>query len=140
MSKSAINIFLYGLFMDESLLASKDVHPTESAIGYVDGFRLHIGQRATLLPEPHSRAYGVLMQVSPDDVAALYSEPSVADYVPESVTVELEDGSRVEATCYNLPGDKLAGANKAYAESLLELATRLGFPDSYLGQIRQARE
>ena len=29
--------------------------------------------------------------------------------------VELMDGTKVEATCYNLPADKVAGANKKYA-------------------------
>lgn len=139
MSKSEIYVFFYGLFMDESLLASKDVQPSESAIGYVAGFRLHIGQRATLLPDAHGRAYGVLMKVSLADVTALYSEPSVSDYTPEPVTVELMDGSKIEATCYNLPADRLTGANRAYADSLLNLATGLGFPDDYLEQIRRAR-
>ena len=67
-------------------------------------------------------------------------EDSVADYLPEPVTVELMDGTRVEANCYNLPGDKVPGANKVYADSLLNVANRLGFPDSYLDQIRKARK
>ena len=78
-------VFFYGLFMDESLLAAKGVRPTESTIGYVDGFGLHIGKRATLLSEANSRAYGVLMKITSEEVAALYSEQSVADYIAEPV-------------------------------------------------------
>lgn len=44
--------------------------------------------------------------------------------------------TKVEATYYNLPGDKVTGKNKDYAESLLKLATRLDLPDSYLDEIR----
>jgi hypothetical protein len=138
MNTNAIMVFFYGLFMDESLLASKGIRPTESAIGYVDGFRLHIGKRATLLPEANSRAYGVLMKITAEEVAALYSEQSVADYIAEPVVVELAGDTRVSAVCYNLPAARLAGTSPEYAAALLTLATRLGLPDSYLRHIRKA--
>ena len=131
-------VFFYGLFMDESLLASKGVRPTESTIGYVDGFGLHIGKRATLVPEADSRAYGVLMKITSEEVAALYSEQSVADYIAEPVVVKLPGDSRVSAVCYNLPAARLAGTNPEYAAALLALATKLGLPDNYLGHIRKA--
>ena len=136
MNTNEINVFFYGLFMDESILASKDVRPTETTIGYVDGFNLHIGKRATLLREPKSRAYGVLMKITSEDAAALYSEPSVADYVAEPVVVILPGDVEVSAVCYNLPAAKLTGTNPAYAAALLTLATRLRMPDSYLDHIR----
>ena len=133
-----MRVFFYGLFMDESLLAAKGIVPSEANLGFVDGYGLRIGERATLVRRPGSRAYGVMMDIAPGEAAELYAEDSVADYLPEPVIVELMDGKQVEATCYNLPGDKVTGANKKYAESLLEVATRLNFPDSYLDQIRQA--
>jgi hypothetical protein len=138
MNTNAIMVFFYGLYMDESLLGSMGAHPTEATIGYVDGFRLHIGKRATLLPEAGSRAYGVLMQITPEEVAALYSEQSVAAYVAEPVVVRMPGDVCVPATCYNLPGAMLTGTNPEYATALLALATRLGFPDSYLEHIRKA--
>ncbi|HSD68411.1 MAG TPA: gamma-glutamylcyclotransferase family protein [Woeseiaceae bacterium] len=138
MSTNETKVFFYGLFMDESLLASKGVHPTERTIGYVDGYGLRIGKRATLLPQANSRAYGVLMTIASEDVAALYSEPSVADYVAEAVVVTLPGAIKVSAVCYNLPAAKLAGTNPEYAAALLALATRLGLPDTYLAHIRNA--
>jgi hypothetical protein len=138
MDTDQLRVFFYGLFMDESLLISKGVHPTEPAIGYVDGFRLHIGQRATLLPEANCRAYGVLMRIDSEDAAALYSEKSVADYVGEAVLVTLPGGTQVSAICYNLPAAKLTGRNPEYATALLALATRLELPDSYLERIKAA--
>ena len=124
--------------MDESLLASKGVCPMESTVGYVDGFGLHIGKRATLRPEADGRAYGVLMKITSEEAAALYSEQSVADYVAEPVVVKLPGDIQVSAVCYNLPAAKLAGTNPEYAAALLMLATKLGLPDSYLGHIRNA--
>ena len=131
-------VFFYGLFMDESLLASKGVHPTESTIGYVDGFGLHIGKRATLLPEENCRTYGVLMKINSEDAAALYSEQSVADYVAEPVVVKLSGNTEASAICYNLPAARLEGTNPEYAAALLALATKLGLPDTYLGHIGNA--
>ena len=137
MTVEDVTVFFYGLFMDESLLASKGVSPSNATVGYVDGYRLRIGRRATLLPDDASRAYGVLMTLRAEDVRVLYSDQTVADYVSESVSVVLPDGTVEPAVCYNLPGHKLEGANPGYAKALLVLATRLGLPDDYLRQIRE---
>ena len=134
-----MKVFFYDLFMDERWLARKGVEPSEVSIGRVAGYGLRIGERATLVRRPGSHAYGVMMNIAPSEAAELYAEDSVADYVPEPVIVELMDGTRVDATCYNLPGEKVTGANKEYAQSLLDLATRRECPDSYLDQIRQSR-
>ena len=138
MGTNTVSVFFYGLFMDEALLASKGVRPTEATTGHVDGFSLHIGERATLLPEADSRAYGVLMRITSEDAATLYSDPSVADYVAEPVVVKLPGNIAVPAVCYNLPAASLTGTNPEYAAALLRLANKLGLPESYLEQIRNA--
>ena len=130
-------MFFYGLFMDQSLLASMGINASKGTVGYVQGYRLHIGKRATLVRDDANRAYGVLMTLPAADVRALYSDVSVADYVSEPVSVVLADGTVEPAACYNLPTRKLAGANPEYANSLLALAARLGLPDDYLQQIRE---
>lgn len=125
--------------MDEQLLAKKGIQPSSKVVGYVEGFELRIGERATLVRED-CRAYGVVMEIVKQEAAALYSEASVADYEPEPVTVTLVDGTLADAICYNLPMDKVAGTNKDYATLLLELAKDLDFPRSYLDEIRQASQ
>lgn len=132
MSPEEVAVFFYGLFMDDSLLTSKGLSPSGASVGYVDGYRLRIGRRATLAAEPTGRAYGVLMILRADDVRILYSDESVADYVSESVQVTLPGGTVETAACYNLPEHKLEGANPEYANALLILAAKLGFPDEYL--------
>lgn len=134
-----MGVFFYGLFMDESVLAAKGIMPSEVKLGFVGGYGLRIGERATLVRRPDSRVYGAMMDIAPSEATELYAQESVADYPPEPVTVEFMDGTQVEATSCGLPGDKVTGANKEYAESLLDVATRPGFPDNYLDQIRQAR-
>ena len=131
-----MNVFFYGLFMDLALLAEKGIEPRSMAVGFVDAYELQIGERATLVPTANARAYGVTMDISSDDIRTLYSENSVADYVAESVVVELVDG-RVDALAYILPAGEIPGANKAYAGALLDVAEKLGLPGDYLDQIRK---
>ena len=137
MSAEGVTVFFYGLFMDPSLLATKGVSPSKATVGCVDNYRLRIGRRATLVPSDGSRAYGVLMTLRADDVRALYSDDSVADYVAEPVSVVLPDGTVESAVCYNLPEHGLEGASSEYAKSLLMLAGRLGLPEEYLQEIRE---
>jgi hypothetical protein len=133
-------VFFYGLFMDESHLASKGIRPHASRSGYVEGFCLRIGERATLIPEPNSRAYGLLMEMAEADVTVLYSDQTLRDYIAEPVLVHLANDTPLAAVCYNLPAAKLTGRNPQYATALLALATKLGMPDHYLAHIRLAAE
>ncbi|MEM6581367.1 MAG: gamma-glutamylcyclotransferase family protein [Pseudomonadota bacterium] len=135
MSKD-VAVFFYGLFMDESVLASRGISPSRMTMAYLDDFGLRIGKRATLIPEQNSRAYGVVMTLCATELKELYSDSSVADYVAESVSVRLADDKLEQAVCYNLPESKLEGSNPEYASSLLKLAVKLGLPSAYIGQIK----
>jgi len=101
------------------------------------GYRIHIGERATLLPSASSRAYGIVMELSEQEAHALYSEPSVRAYERERVRVTLLASDQVvEAYCYNLPPESdLTGANPAYANELSRLVEALGFDAAYAREI-----
>ena len=130
-------IFFYGLFMDRSLLAEKGLQPEVIGPAVLPDYRIHIGERATLLRSASSRAYGIVMELADDEARVLYSEPSVREYKRERVRVELLDtGRSIETDCYNLPRDLgLAGTNPVYAAKLSELAEALGFDSAYVEEI-----
>ncbi len=130
-------IFFYGLFMDRSLLVEKGLHPEMVGPAVLPDYRIHIGERATLLRSASSRAYGIVMELDDPEAGALYSEPSVRDYLRERVQVELLDrGDVVEADCYNLPRELgLTGANPSYAAQLSRLAEALQFDAAYVEEI-----
>ncbi len=132
-------IFFYGLFMDEALLAQKGLHPTTLGRAVLPEFRIHIGDRATLVPSAGSRAYGVVMQLAADEVRSLYSDPSVSEYEPVAVRVRfLDTDETVDADCYNLPPRTAhAGANPVYAVQLSELVQALGFDSGYADEIAE---
>jgi hypothetical protein len=136
-ARSVSKIFFYGLFMDRSLLTGKGLHPEPVGPAVLSGYRIHIGERATLLPSRSSRAFGIVMELSDEEVHALYSEPSVRDYKRERVQVTLlTSNAVVEAWCYNLPRDLgQAGANPAYANELARLVATLGFDPAYAREI-----
>lgn len=130
-----MEVFFYGLFMDESILAKNGVGAINPRKAYLQNYELRIGNRASLIPAPGEISYGILMTCDQNALQRLYSESSVADYLPETVTVGTDNLGPIEATCYNLPTEKISGTNSSYVESLYQLAKRLGFPQAYLQKI-----
>ncbi len=131
-----INVFFYGLFMDEAVLREKGINPVNRRLASVDNFSLVIGARATLVPTKAERVYGVLYWLTHGEVDALYAEPSVRDYRPEAVLVKLADGERAPALCFNLPTPPPEKRNPLYAAKLKELAARIGLPQDYVSRIQ----
>lgn len=137
MAARRIEVFFYGLFMDADLLRAKRANPANIRAASVPGFALRIGQRATLLRNPGSRAHGMLMELTHAEIEQLYSEPSVQAYRAEAVLCELNDGSQVPALCFNLvEPPRPEEANAEYAAKLRHLAARLGLPSNYVNAIQ----
>jgi len=137
MAPHRIKVFFYGLFMDADLLQAKGAYPVNMRPACVPGFALRIGQRATLLEVPDARAYGILMELTHDEIEQLYSDASVRAYRPEAVLAELTDGSRVPALCFNLlVPPRPEEVNSEYASNLRDLARQLGLPADYVASIQ----
>lgn len=132
-----MEIFFYGLFMDRNILTKNGINPSKPRKGYLNHYTLKIGNRASLVPCKNEKAYGILMEVNAEEIAKLYAEKSVSDYIPEKVEVVTESQERLLATCYNLPLSLLTGTNESYAQSLYKLATKLNFPKAYLDKIKE---
>lgn len=131
-----VEVFFYGLFMEEALLRGKGLRPRGGRVGFVEGFRLVVGRRATLVREEGGRVYGVLYSLRRDEVEALYSEESVRAYRPEVVSAREAGGGVVEALCFNLPEPPSPGErDEVYASRLREFAAREGLPDDYVSSI-----
>jgi hypothetical protein len=130
-------IFFYGLFMDKALLEEQGLHPSAIGPARLSDYRIHIGDRATLIPSVGSTVYGIVMSLSDEEAESLYAAPSVSDYRPESVDVDLIDAGEVlQVLCYNLPQDAaLVGANSSYATKLSKLANDLCFESTYVDEI-----
>jgi hypothetical protein len=131
-----IEVFFYGLFMDADALREKGFHPANARQASVQELALHLGERATLVPERGGCVHGMLMSLTHAELDRLYAEPSVEAYRPEPVIASLRDGSIVAALCFNLPAVP-AGvrSNPEYAAKLRIAAKRMGLPENYVATI-----
>lgn len=132
-----VEVFFYGLFMDEELLRAKGLNPLNRRAASVEDFQLVIGERATLVRRAGASAHGVVYTLTRGEVVALYSDESVSAYRPEVLTARLADGGPEEVVCFNLPAQPSGEErNPEYASRLRELAGRLGLPADYVSSIR----
>lgn len=132
-----VEVFFYGLFMDEELLRAKGLNPENPRAASVDDFQLAIGARATLVRRAGARAHGVVYTLARGEVEDLYSDESVGAYRPEVVTANLAGGHVEQVVCFNLPAPpSREERNPLYASRLRALAERLGLPADYVASIR----
>jgi Gamma-glutamyl cyclotransferase, AIG2-like len=132
-----IDVFFYGLFIDEDLLRAKGVRVTAMRPASVQGFELRIGNRATLVLKKSSRVFGMVASLTHAELERLYSESSVQAYRPEALLTQLANGETIAALCFNLveppaPDER----NPEYAAKLRALAERLKFPRDYVASIQ----
>ena len=131
-----VDVFFYGLFMDEALLRDKGLDPRARRLAFVEDFRLVIGPRAALVPCPGAVVHGVLFSLPRGEVDALYSEPSVSEYRLEVVSAHVAGDGVVQASCFNLPVPPSEDErNATYASQLRDLAGRIGLPPDYVSSL-----
>ena len=130
------SIFFYGLFMDDALLKEKGLNPSNPKLAHVAGYGLRIGERATLEASTEERAFGSIMDLSDEELGVLYSEKSVADYVPRQLVAIDMQGNSLEVTSYILPMKKVSGSNSEYARLLALTAKKVELPDGYIKEIK----
>lgn len=130
MGARRIDGFFYGLFMDVEVLRQAGVEPANPRRAYVGDFALRIGLRATLVPSPGARAYGMLIALTHGELERLYGAPGLELYRPEAVVAQPFEGGAVPALCYNLVQPPEANErNPEYAKRLRSALAKLGFPE-----------
>ncbi len=137
MDPRRIDGFFYGLFMDVQVLRQAGTRPSNFRRAYVADFALRIGQRATLVPSPGARAYGMLIALTHAELEHLYGAPGLDAYRPEAVVAHPLEGKAVPALCYNLvrapePHER----NPEYATRLRNVLADLKFPVEYVDSVR----
>ncbi len=137
MADRPVEVFFYGLFMDDDLLRSKGIVTVNPQPAVVEGFGLRIGKRATLVPARHERSYGMVMGVTHQQLKELYSGLGLEHYRPEAVVCTTFAGEHVSALCYNLPSSPAPDeVNEEYAGQLRAVLAKLGFPAEYVERVR----
>ena len=132
-----MEVFFYGLFMDDNILLKNGIKSSNPRRGYLNDYALKIGNRASLIPCKDEKSYGIVMTIDIDAINNLYAESSVADYIPEEVSIITSTNDSITATCYIIPSKSITGTNVLYDASLYKLAKQEGFPDDYLEKIKK---
>jgi len=137
MSDRQIDGFFYGLFMDEQVLRQAGARPANFRRAYVADFALRIGQRATLVPSPGERAYGMLVSLTHAELEGLYGAPGLQGYRPEAVIAHPLEGEAIPALCYNLArAPEPHERNPEYAMRLRRVLESLEFPTEYVDSVK----
>lgn len=121
--------FFYGLYMDPELLEAKGVTPRNPRKGVVRGYRLRIGNMATLLREDGAEAHGMLYDLTHAELHSLYRGAGLDAYVAEALLVDCDGEGPVAALCCNLlepPAE--AESNPDYLGKLELCMQRLDLP------------
>ena len=121
-----IHVFFYGLYMDPEILKAKGVKPRHPRKAIAKGYRLRIGNMATLLREANAEAHGIVYELTHHELHALYWGAGLDAYVAEALVVEMEGGEKVATLCCNLlepPGDD--ESNPEYLGKLTQCMKKL---------------
>lgn len=127
-------VFFYGTFMDRNVLIDHGVTPGRMVPARLNGFELNIRPRGNLLTSDRSCVYGVIAQVTHEDLARLYSdleERFGLKYLPEPVLTEVFDGTVRPVLCYIAPHMDDAPPTKEYVHELAEAVRAAGLPEWY---------
>jgi len=123
------DVFFYGLYMDEEILKSKGIAIRNKRSAYVDGYALRIGNLATLMRSENSRAYGMVYEMTHEEIYSLYEGAGLDAYITEALLCTLSDGSKIAVMCKNLSEPpKEDESNETYFSKLESCMKKYGLP------------
>lgn len=140
MAASLNAVFFYGLYMDPEVRAPLSGERRPGTVVSLDDHECLLGTRSTLVPKAGSRVYGVVAEISDTECGRLYPVPTHSAYLPIKVSCTDPATTRqVAAIVYIAPADGIGDYDPQYADQLIALCRRLGFPKDYLVRLENAR-
>ena|SRR2546425_7387636 len=140
MDTNKVAVFLYGSFMSPRVLRDNglthEIAPMEVAM--LEGFDIAFSPSATIVPSANGVVYGVIAELTREELNVLYSPDWLKDYKATPVTVKRKNGQGVAATCYIAPSHPNMPPKPEYVARVIETAVAHGFPSSYVEQMRKA--
>ncbi len=135
-----VKVFMYGSFMSPQVLRdhglTREIQPLEVAA--LEGFDIALSPSATVVPSKKNVVYGVLAELTNEEVELLYSQDWLKDYKPRPVIVKKRNRQEVAATCYIAPPHPNTPTKPNYVALLIETAMAYGFPSRYVERLRKA--
>jgi len=122
-------VFFYGLYMDEEILESKGITIRNKRSGVAKGYKLRIGNMATLLRVEQSKAYGMIYSLTHNEIYKLYEGSGLMNYISEAILVTTNDNKIIATLCCNLidpPSEN--EKNQEYYEKLTKCMEKYKLP------------
>ena len=125
--------------MNPDVLSKAEVFLSNAQRGRLDGWDIVIEPRATLRLSDKSCVYGILAKASHTDLDKLYAKDwfGFGVYLPEAVTVAVDDGRYVPAMCYIAWEMERGQATVEYIDKLIAIAKKYDFPEWYIDKIKR---
>ncbi len=132
-----VEVFFYGSFMNPKVLTVAGVDAQGLRRARLDGFTLEVKSGANLMESDGESVYGMVGRVNHVDLNKLYGQEllSFGSYFVEPTLVSTDNGF-VPALCYIAPKVKDGLASKDYIDTILEVAEKYSFPESYIAMLK----
>lgn len=134
-----VDVFFYGSYMNFDILVNLGISQSEYQVGQLPGYALTIGSAANVVKNGLERVFGIVTQLTHDELDTLYSREAQAklgaQYLPEPVLVMTANGNIVPSLCYIAYGGVAGVPSAAYIKTILSAAQQYGFPQSYIQHI-----
>lgn len=131
-----VAVFFYGSFMRRDVMARGGFHPAHIEVAKLSGFDIKIDPHANIIRSDQHCIYGILVRATHEELKSLYTMDGVGVFLPEAVTVELQNGSLRAALCYIPPARIGKPADVAYLERLISTIQEYEFPNWYVQKLK----
>lgn len=142
MSAPTIWTFLYGSYINFDVLKEVDITPEHYAIARLNGYDIHIGPLANLIPSDQHCVYGIIATTTHEELDRLYThaqEKLGGVYLPEAVIIQTQRGSLRPALCYIAHDIAPAPASDEYIDRIVNPGHAYGFPQWYIDRLNSFR-
>lgn len=119
-------VFFYGLYMGPEILKQKGVEPRNPRIATAHGYKLKIGNKATLLRDTGACAYGMVYSLTHAEIDSLYWGAGLTEYAAEALQVKVGSDDVVVLCCNLITPPEEDESNPEYQAKLSETMDRLG--------------
>lgn len=133
-----VHTFFYGSYINKKVLGEVNIFPEKTEVAKLPGFDIIIKPYANLIKSAKDSVYGILTQLTHDELKRLYSHAEEVFhelYQPEAVVVQTQDDKWMPALCYICHNMEEKKADKDYVERIIQPAKEYNFPDWYIEKL-----
>lgn len=134
-----VSVFFYGSFISCDVLAEHDVIVDRYEVARLYGYDMVIQPLANLVRVLGRSVYGILAEVTEQQLDRIYGEVWVSAYPPDDVTVETLASAKRSARCYLAPASDPSPPARDYIDRIVQAAQRYAFPEWYLQRLELYR-